>query len=321
MPNNGETLGSYVIESLISNQGGMSQVYLAHLQEQPDLQVALKIQRDDEKDGMAFRDLLRKEANLLNKLRHPGIVRILPIVLGDRVLHSARYAGNPPRWYYAMEYIQGVTLHKYIHDRSGRFSFRTKQQASIEWEMELFYQLAVTLKFMHDQGYAHCDLKPENILLRESPQPDRIPQPVLVDFGSACQKEGLRRAAASVGYSPPEVIAAMNRNDVAIGDIIRDPLKIDIWSLGALMYEILTGQQLIKRRERNKISSTMIQRGEFEYTPITQIRSGTHRSLDIFLKKLIHARANERPTIDEVIQVLETKISSIRPPRIKTKAT
>jgi serine/threonine protein kinase len=72
----GTVIGDYTIDRLLSGKGGMSQVFLARETARSESRVVVKLQRLDEQRGAAFQDLLREEARLLSKLRHPGIVRI-----------------------------------------------------------------------------------------------------------------------------------------------------------------------------------------------------------------------------------------------------
>lgn len=302
----GNEINSYIIDRPLSRSGGMSQIFLAHDREEKRRRVALKVQLTSDENSAAFQELLRSEAQYLAKLRHPGIVHIYPQPAGTRVAFSARafqYQGQP--WYFAMEYIPGDSL-----------AAHTKRISSypLPWIIELFYQLLLTVNYLHQIGYAHCDLKPANILLREPPDPERVPRPVLVDFGSASEIErGVNHLTASLLYSPPEVVLALERRDIATNDIYLYPDKIDVWALGAIMFEIVTGRPLINKRRKDEITTTIV---KGELSTISGMRPDAHQSLDKLLKVMLNRSPTQRPSVAEVIEAIEEKIASVRPPRI-----
>ncbi len=75
----GDQLESYVIEKALSDDGGMSKVYLAHHLQAVHHKVAIKVQRTEQEKSNAFQDLLRQESDVLCRVRHPGVVRVLPL--------------------------------------------------------------------------------------------------------------------------------------------------------------------------------------------------------------------------------------------------
>jgi len=104
--NTGDILEAYTIESCLSEIGGMAKIYLAYETDRPTRQVALKVQITGKKESLMYQDLLREEAALLKTLRHPSIVRIVPMRIdGSKTSFVARAATQPDMpWYYAMEY-------------------------------------------------------------------------------------------------------------------------------------------------------------------------------------------------------------------------
>ena len=224
----------------------MSKIYLAYETDRPSRYVALKIQLTGRPESIVYQDLIRQEAALLKTIRHPGIVRILPIRIDDKAPYVAKaieLSGAP--WYYAMEYLGESTLATHIK------SFPPKQELnsesgifSIDWSVEMFYQILTVVNFMHQQQMAHADLKPENIMFRHQPTGDLLPQPILIDFGSACTFDNMRQLTASPGYSPPEVMEAVRLNQGIDEAKNIYPEKIDVWALGAILFELLTGQPM-----------------------------------------------------------------------------
>jgi len=305
----GDIVGPYTINKTLSNAGGMSQVLLAHDTERPSYRAALKIQLAHDDNRATFQDLLQQEADFLYKLRHPGIIRIYPLRLDSRTVVNAARAYNHPNkpWYYAMEHIghDGDTLDHYSKEI---------KKFPIEWIVELFYQLLVVVQYIHKSGYAHGDLKPQNIMLRRKPAVNEIPMPILIDFGSAANvQDGIRQLSASIRYSSPEIVLALDRSDIPPHQLVRHPRKADIWALGAIFFELLTGRPLIDRRRTKDITTTILQ-GQLD--TIRSLNQEAHPSLDMLLNKMLATKPEDRPPIKVLIQALEERIHSVRPPRI-----
>ena len=303
----GTVIGDYTVEKLLSRRGGMSNVYLVSETARPGFRVVLKLQKKDEQKAAAFQDLLRAEARLLSKLRHPGIVRIYPIRHTRRVDYAARavgVVGGP--WFYLMEHLPGDSLARSIRS--------LHRKMPTEWCVELFYQLLTTIYYMHKVGYAHGDIKPENLFLRGSASRKDLPMPVIVDFGSASSlHRGISRLALSPRYAPPEALTAIARDDLTIKEMGLQADKIDVWSLGAIFFELLTGEPLISTTNIAQITTTLT-RGQLAH--IRDLRPELHESLDMLLTAMLSRQPGQRPNVKEVIQALEERISSVRPPRI-----
>jgi serine/threonine-protein kinase len=185
----------------------------------------------------------------------------------------------------------------------------------IEWIVELFYQLLITVEYVHLRGYAHGDLKPQNILLRHPPAVNETPFPILIDFGSSITvKQGIRQLSASIRYSPPEVVLALERQDISPETLITQPTKIDVWALGAILFEMVTGRALINRTHRRDITTTILRD---RLDTMRSLRPDIHPSLDKLLSVMLRRKAAERPSITELIQAVEERIHSVRPPRIR----
>ncbi len=192
--------------------GGMGAVFKAR---QPDLErwVALKVLPEDLGRDPAFAERFLREARVLARLTHPNIVAVHDFGQSDGLC------------YVLMEYVDGVNLRQAM--RAGRF---TPAQA-----LGLVPQLCAALQFAHDAGVMHRDVKPENILL------DARGQVKLADFGIAklldagAADPGLTVTGASVGtpqYMAPEQIEHPGAVDH----------RADIYSLGVVFYELLTGE-------------------------------------------------------------------------------
>lgn len=300
----GTQINRYVIEKVISDNGGTARVYLAHLAEEPKFKLALKVARTDA-GGKQHEDfLLEKESDLLQRwdLRHPGIVRVFPTPLvGAKPQYTMRAVDVPETPYFmVMEFLRGDSLTK---------NLPKIQSYSLEWKIELFYQILMTVVFMHKMGVAHRDLKPDNIVFREPISPHAVPQPVLIDFALALGAEEQNdrfeviEHTMTTEYSPPERIAK------SMGMTVRtDFLAEDVWSLGMVFHEILTGKFMI-RGNKEKIRTTIIQNRLEPELPNGQ----SYHVLAQFIREMLHPDMDKRPTSDLVLKGLELKFL---PPRV-----
>ena len=199
--------GRYEIREIIG-VGGMAVVYKAY-DNIDDRIVAIKILKEEFLQNEEFRRRFKNEAKAIAVLSHPNIVKVYDVSFGDRLQ------------YIVMEYIEGITLKEYI-----------EQQGTVNWKESVHFvvQILRALQHAHDKGIVHRDIKPQNIILL---QDGTIK---VSDFGIARFSRGDTRtmtesAIGSVHYISPEQ---------ARGEITDD--KADIYSVGVVMYEMLTGQ-------------------------------------------------------------------------------
>ncbi len=193
-------------------QGGMGVVYKAR-QPRLDRFVALKLLPQSLAADAAFAERFNREARVLARLSHPNIVAV----------HDFGQSGG--FFYLLMEYVDGVNLRQAM--RAGRF---TPQQA-----MMLVPRICEALQFAHDEGILHRDIKPENILL------DTRGRVKIADFGiaklvgEARERVTLTASGVAVGtlhYMAPEQLEHPQDVDQ----------RADIYSLGVVFYEMLTGE-------------------------------------------------------------------------------
>ncbi len=217
----GAIFGDYkILRSL--GRGGMGAVYLAERSGAGFTQrVALKLLRRDlfstlgGTPGLEAR--FARERQILARLEHPGIARLIDGGYG---------AGGQP--YLAMEYVEGESL----------TDFARSHKLGIAERLRLFIAVAEAVHYAHQRLVIHCDLKPSNILIPASGAPK------LLDFGVAKLVEG------EEGERPPE--ADTGKSGIWFTPSYASPEQVrgervttlsDIYSLGVLLYELLTGKR------------------------------------------------------------------------------
>ncbi len=207
----GSRVGRYLIESQLG-EGGMGLVFLAEQVEPVHRRVAIKISRR-RRLSQAERIGFERERQALAQLQHPAIAQIFEA--------DALDDGTP---FFVMEYVEGATL----------LEFCKRAELSIESRVQLLRAICAGVQHAHQRGLLHCDLKPSNILVSEL---DGQPQPKIIDFGTArlrSQADAGRLLYGTLTYMAPEQAEADGPVDT----------RVDVFSLGALLHELLTGRAL-----------------------------------------------------------------------------
>ncbi len=292
--NPGTEFERYILESPLSHKGGTASVYLAHLKGLPDRKVAIKIAHTDPAGATHEDVLLQYEAVLLQQaeFRHPYVVRIFPTPLDGRkpeyAIKAIRFKNQP--WYMVMEYLRGKSLAE---------NLAAIQKYPIQWKIELFYQILIAVGAIHNNGYAHRDLKPSNIVFRDVISPDISPQPVLIDFALATDKIGERAIvdnSYTLEYASPERILRSQGVDVPIDNI----KAADVWSLGLILFEILTGNGML--RGKKDIKTTIVRD---ELTPYIPDAVGEYVALTNLITAMLNKSPDNRPSIALLLHAFE----------------
>lgn len=219
----GTMVGPYMLTELLG-EGGFGLVYVAEQQHPVHRTVAVKLI----KPGMDSKEILsrfERERQSLAVMDHPAIAKILDA--------GTTVDGRP---YFAMELVSGIPITRYCD----------QNRLAIEQRLELFMQLCEAVHHAHQKGIVHRDLKPSNLLVE-----DQAGKPVIkiIDFGiakainqSLFRDESRTQHGQVVGtpiYMSPEQATSSNKTDV--------DARSDIYSLGVVLFELLTGSTPITR--------------------------------------------------------------------------
>lgn len=290
-----DTYGKYKIEQQIG-KGGMGIVYLANYTEDFGTetftkQVALKTINPALKLEPKNIKIFLTEIKTLAELEHPNIARFLDIGTSEK--------GKP---FFVMEYVDGASLIEHCN----------KNKFSINERLEFFRQILDAIKYSHSKGFIHCDIKPNNILV------DSKGTPKVIDFGIASKygsfivgknQTTFFQNAFTPNYASPEQIKGeKNLSETT-----------DIYSLGVVLYELLSGQlpielnesesypKMISSLERNvpltlKKSVTKVMDEaeqqrlilERDCQTVSELKDSLNSSLDEIVQKALSQKPNKR---------------------------
>jgi serine/threonine-protein kinase len=277
------TLGPYRLIQVIG-EGGMGVVYKAR-QERPDRLVAVKMLLGGVLAGPAALTRMRTEIRAAGRLNHPAIVP---------VYDQGEEAGRP---YFVMEYLPGGTLDQRL--RRGPMSEREAA--------ELVLQLARAVQAAHQENVVHRDLKPGNVLLTAEGAPK------LSDFGLAVLLD------ASTRYTQTQAVLgtpAYMAPEQARGETANAGPLTDVYGLGAILYETLTGRPPFAGAGREKILEQVRSQ---EPVPPSRLRPGLARELEAICLRCLEKEpcrryASARELAEELANWLAGKPTRARLP-------
>ena len=271
----------YVTEEKLGS-GGMAEVYTAH-DNLLDRQVAVKILHEAYKEASEFIERFHREAKAAAKLSHPNIVSIYDVGV-DNDDH-----------YIVMEYVPGNTLKDKIRDEGA---------LKIPDVIKIAKDIASGLAHAHLNNLVHCDIKPHNILMTADGHAK------IADFGIA------RAVTESTMTYSGSVIGSVHyfSPEQAQGGTITP--KSDVYSLGVVMYEMLTNRLPFTGDNAVAIAMKHI---EEEPTPPSVFRSQIPPMLETITLRAMSKNPEMRPTAQEMIQVLASLEDGATIPAIKNE--
>jgi len=215
-------------------RGGMAEVYKVWDSQRMTF-LAMKVLLEDLALDRVFVRRFEREANNLNKLQHPNIVRFFGFEKHKRLA------------FMLMDYIEGITIKHLIHDSEDgvkRGHIRVIMRA-----------ICGALHYAHQSGFVHCDIKPANVMV------DGNGQILVTDFGIARMTEAA--TATMVGAGTPAYMAP----EQVRGD---DPTpQTDIYALGIVLYELLTGGERPFTGEEANVTGTIGEKVRWEHLNLT----------------------------------------------------
>ncbi len=217
--------GRYEIQEIIG-VGGMAVVYKAR-DNQENRIVAIKILKQEFVSNEEFLRRFKNESKAIAMLSHPNIVDVYDVSFGDLIQ------------YIVMEYIEGITLKEYI-----------ERQGSLRWKDAVHFTLQILkgLQHAHDKGIVHRDVKPQNIMVLADGT-IKVTDFGIARFARSDQRTITDKAIGSVHYISPEQARGEKTDE-----------KADIYSVGVMLYEMLTGKMPFQAESAVSVAIMQLQR-------------------------------------------------------------
>jgi len=252
----GQTIGRYKLAEKLG-EGGFGTVYIAEQTEPVKRRVAFKIT----KLGMDTKEVVARfkiERQALATMDHPGIAKVLDA--------GATNGGRP---YFVMELVNGIKITDYCD----------QNKLSTHKRLELFIRVCRAIEHAHQKGIIHRDIKPSNILITMQ---DGQPVPKVIDFGiaKATQDHAADKAVVTLSDQFIGTPAYMSPEQAELGAIDIDT-RTDIYSLGVLLYELLTAQTPLESKNLLARGFDEMRRMIREFEPqIPSLRLGSQKESD-----------------------------------------
>lgn len=239
-------------------QGGFGKVYLAEQKYSKD-PFAIKLFRDNfvNVHDVSF---LYKEISTLAKLEHKCIIKLHTFCTTEENQIAL-----------ILEYAAGGSLKDYLKE---------KPRLDEDEAREILYQILDTVNFCHEKGIIHRDIKLDNVVFANK-QRTKIK---IIDFGISGLFKVEKSRAGSLAYMPPEVIGGHNMESLP---------SIDVWGIGCMMYELLTGEKLFHGKEKEVKESIM--KGKFVIPRYISLE-GAH-----LLGNMLKLKPNERIGVNDAL--------------------
>jgi len=252
--------------------GGMGTVYKAENTMEKGEKVAIKVLREELFEDEKNRKRFKQEAAIIDQLDHPNIIKVYERGQSRRTM------------YIAMELLEGKTLTKKIEEESPLDLFEG---------LHIMVQVTDAVAKIHSKDIIHRDMKPDNVMLVER---DHDPNFVkLLDFGLAKMQHQTRltqtgMVIGTINYMAPEQIAGTEVSGAA-----------DIYSIGVMFYEMLTGKKPFEGETSIDIMKEII-----EKIPVEPVRCRGEIPLELneLVLRMMSKKKAERPNAEEVLEGL-----------------
>ena len=217
--------GRYEIKEIIG-VGGMAVVYKA-FDNVENRMVAIKILKDEFLSNQEFLRRFKNESKAIAMLSHPNIVNVYDVSFGDLIQ------------YIVMEYIEGITLKEFI-----------EREGSLRWKDAVHFTIQIlrALQHAHDRGIVHRDVKPQNIMVLADGT-IKVTDFGIARFARSDQRTITDKAIGSVHYISPEQARGEKTDE-----------KTDIYSVGVMLYEMLTGRLPFQAESAVSVAIMQLQR-------------------------------------------------------------
>lgn len=262
-------IGHYKILHLLG-AGGMGTVYKAKDITGEAKVVALKVIREEFAQDNVLRKRLLREAAIIDQLAHPNVVKII-----ERGEHGHRL-------FIAMEFLEGKLLSDYI---------KSEIRLPVDQSVGIMIQLMEAIDWVHEQSVLHRDLKPENVMLVHQEGNKNFVK--LLDFGLA-KTESLARLTQSgiligtINYLSPEYVKGRDFSKAS-----------DVYALGVIFYEMITGEQPFKGETTLEIMKKII--GKVPKEP-REYCAEISPALNRLIMDMMAKKPDERPSLKDAVQ-------------------
>ncbi len=269
-------------------KGSFGEVYLTTKKGSNEKFATKKLEREQIEKSEAMK-YLKNEIIILQNLKHPNIVRF------EDVKKTKKH------FYIVMEYCNGGELSKALE----KYQEKYRRPFSEEIVQHLMRQIIGAFKYIHGLKIIHRDIKLDNILLNFESEEDKANLNMMkanckiIDFGFACRisKSGLQYSTLGSPINmDPIILKKLNSTGRKARQLGYDQ-KADIWSLGAICYEMLTGENLFKANDLPELQE-QAEKGDY-FLPLNY---GLSNEIISFLNLMLQYDPNERASTQELLE-------------------
>jgi len=256
----------------ILGEGGMAIVYEAH-DPALDRAVAVKVLKPDLAGDPELQSRFLYEARILGQMEHPGVI---PVFAAGSLEHHGAY--------YAMKKVRGRTLRDILKPLGPREVQRSQEAGSL---VEVFEKVCQTIAYAHSQGILHRDVKPENIMV------DEFGVVVVLDWGlskkitEGPEEQGILATQAGLVKGTPAYMSP----EQASGNAQEIDFRTDVFALGIILYEILTGALPFSGHSRTQVLQEILHR---EPAPPRRLNRRASRTLSAICIKALSKDPDQR---------------------------